>query len=117
MTARERIVKADSIQRRQQAGKISAAQATAEFDLLLDDCGDLHYFGDTTLMRAEWDGQMVMVFPKGAEPGNNRLENYSNTGIITQGPRRGEIVTHPIGQTCACNSSVLAHFQELSRLA
>jgi hypothetical protein len=112
MNLMERNARANSIIRRQKAGQITHSQASAEFDALLDATGDLHYYSDTTCMRANWGGEHVMVFPKELN-GDRSVRNESNTGIITQGPRRGEIVTHPTGHTCTAHMSVVAHFSNL----
>jgi len=113
MNERECMVRVNSIIRRQKSGEITPSVAAAEFDALLDTIGDLHFYSDTTCMRANWGGEQVMVFPKDVN-GGQCAENMSNTGIITQGPRRGSIVTHPVGQTCACSPEVLSHFMKLS---
>jgi len=105
MTNQERLVRSDSILRRQNSGKITKEQASAEFDQLLDSCsGDLHFYSDTTTMRADWNS-VVMVFPR-------KDGTPSNTGIITQGPERGNIITKPGEQhpDPECHPECLAHF-------
>lgn len=115
---KERLVRADSILRRQKSGDISKWDAAAEFDALLDNCGDLHFYSDTTTLRADWD-QDVMLFPapvpKGWEPPQPLTP--SNTGIVTRGPRRGTIVTYPSDSASDCDMRVMEHFQELAREA
>ena len=108
MTGQDRITRAESILRRQNSGKITKEQASAEFDRLLDsETGDLHYFSDTTCMKGEWDND-VMAFPH-----RDDITKPSNTGIITQGARRGEIVTK-FGETCNAHREVLKHFRGTS---
>lgn len=118
MTNQERLVRSQSILRRQNAGKITKWEASAEFDRLLDESsGDLHYYSDTTCLRADWDPR-VMLFPHrdyvptGMGPnGPTPPAVASNTGIITQGPDRGNIVTKP-GEESDCNPETLAHFSK-----
>jgi len=106
MTNTERLVRSQSILRRQNSGKLTKAEASAEFDRLLDESsGDLHYYSDTTEMRADWDGVPVMLFPTADL-------TPSNTGIITQGPDRGKIITKD-GCQPNCRSDVFAHFTDL----
>lgn len=97
MTSKERLVKAESIIRRQNSGKITAWQGAAEFDALLDkESGDLHFFSDTTMLRDRWDGQEVMVLPRSdSQMGPGYKPTPSNTGIITQGKRRGCVILRP----------------------
>jgi len=118
MSNKERLVRVDSILRRQKSGDISKWDAAAEFDALLDNCGDLHFYSDTTTLRADWD-QDVMLFPapvpEGWEPPQPLTP--SNTGIVTRGPRRGTIVTYPSDSASDCDMRVMEHFQELAREA
>ena len=103
MTNQERGVRAERILRRQNSGKISKWDAAAEFDRLLDESGELHFYSNTTGLSDTWDGIEVMVFPHRA----NELNQFfnpsillipSNTGIITQGERRGCVILKP-GET------------------
>jgi hypothetical protein len=103
MTNRERLVRSQSIMRRQEYGLLSKWEAAAEFDRLLDESsGDLHFYSDTTTLRDVWNGVEVMVFPhkdtipmdpKNPDPAWRPLP--SNTGIICQGPNRGLVVGKP----------------------
>lgn len=116
MTNQERLVRSESIIRRQNTGKLSKWDASAEFDRLLDDCGDLHFYSDTTAMRADWDGR-VMLFPtEESDTSAPGKATPGNTGIITQGPNRGSIVTKP-GEVRDCHLDTLAHFEDLAARA
>lgn len=100
MTNQERTAWAQAIMRRQNSGKISKWEASAEFDELLDgSSGDLHFYSDTTMLRDTWEGQEVMVFPHRDSPVPQDPRDYkpipSNTGIICQGDRRGCVILKP----------------------
>jgi len=101
MTNQEKLIRANSILRRQNSGKITKWQASAEMDKLLDKAtGDLHFYSDTTALKDVWDGQEVLVFSHKdsnlSDPSEPSIP--SNTGIITQGEKRGLVVLKP-GET------------------
>ena len=114
MTSKERLVRAESIRRRQDSGKITKWQASAEFDAMLDQSsGDLHFYGDTTCLRDTWNGEDVMVFPVSGTTAEDTIRGRakpSNTGIIVQGVRRGLVVLKPGETTTNACELVLNHF-------
>lgn len=101
MTNQERLVRIAAIERRRRSGKITAWEESAEFDLITgESVGGNHYFGDSSGLSAEWGGEKVLVFwhytvPIGNEKADNGRILPSNTGIVTQGPRRGLVILAP----------------------
>ena len=104
MTNQERLVRVESILRRQNSGKLSKWDASAEMDALLTQGdGQLCFYSDSTNMTAPWDVDlMLMPCPDGSP---------SNTGIYARGPKRGIIVTVPDGAVPTCAPAVLEHFK------
>jgi hypothetical protein len=112
VTRQERLVRVQSIERRQRMGKITGEQASEEFDMLLmgeDPDGTLIYYSDSTGMTAEWNAD-VMLLPRHGSTPENRLP--SNTGIHARGPKRGWMITHPAGEPPDCMPETLAHFSK-----
>lgn len=107
MTGNERIVRAESILRRQRTGEITREQGAAEFDALLDaESGDLHYFSDTTTLKSKWHDEPVMVLHLNVE-----TQQASNTGLIVQGEKRGLFVSLDGVAESNAVPEQLAHFR------
>ena len=106
MSGKERVVRAESILRRQANGSLSKWDAAAEFDELLmrEGDGNLVFYSDSTGLSASWNLD-VMLFPRADR-------SPSNTGIYCRGPLRGVIVTVPEGALPDCMPEVLEHFQK-----
>lgn len=101
MTIKERLVKSNSIWRRQKAGYITIGQASAEFDELCSDAtGVLVYWGNSTNMTAAWNPDVMIVPRIDKQP--------SNTGIVVRGFDRGLVLTKP-GEIRDCVEEVLTY--------
>lgn len=103
MTNEQRLIKAEQILEDQTRGVLTKGQAAAEFDQILDETGDLHYYSDTTKLKETWQRVMVMVLP------TNSL-SASNIGLITQGSKRGTFVHRPNTTINNASQACLDHF-------
>lgn len=109
---KERLVRSESIMRRQRTGNITPEEASREMDEIFMVDGELVYHSDSTGMTAAWDSN-VMAFPSVDATPDKRVP--SNTGIYARGPQRGYLVTHPAGSAPNCAPSALEHFLPMSK--